>query len=184
MTSRLYEHVKDGSVGELQILGIDLDEQLIERAKENNKYPENIQYQRANIMNELDGIESVLQNYLESHNFKYFNIICCFSVTMWIHVNHGDEKFKEFLKYISSMAKYIIMEPQPYKCYRNASRRMRKLKCATFPHMDDIEWKINVDKKIDEYLKQECELDCVKHLGTTDWDRYINVYVNPVLSLS
>uniref|UniRef100_A0A8D8QSC4 RNA methyltransferase n=1 Tax=Cacopsylla melanoneura TaxID=428564 RepID=A0A8D8QSC4_9HEMI len=57
---------------------------------------------------------------------KKFDIVFCFSVTMWIHLNHGDQGLLDFLEKISSLGKYLVLENQLWKCYRNAQRRIVK----------------------------------------------------------
>jgi hypothetical protein len=37
---------------------------------------------------------------------------------MWIHLNHGDDGLWAFLEQVSSMTDHLIVEPQPWKCYR------------------------------------------------------------------
>jgi hypothetical protein len=41
---------------------------------------------------------------------------------MWIHLNHGDEGLTKFLEVVASYSKYILLEPQPWKCYQTAAR--------------------------------------------------------------
>ena len=49
-------------------------------------------------------------------------IIIIFSVTMWIHLHHGDVGLGRFLQLISGFGDYILLEPQPWKCYQTAAR--------------------------------------------------------------
>ena len=45
-----------------------------------------------------------------------------FSVTMWIHLHHGDEGLERFLRLVSEVGEFILLEPQPWKCYQTAAR--------------------------------------------------------------
>ncbi|XP_045511403.1 probable RNA methyltransferase CG11342 [Colias croceus] len=105
-----------------QVLAIDIDPILIKRAKLNN--PDNISFVACDIMTECG--KNILQDYLNKYNKHSFDVTFCFSVTMWIHINNGDDKFLEFLKYIKLISKSIVIEPQPWKCYRNAQKRMKR----------------------------------------------------------
>lgn len=71
-----------------------------------------------------------------------FNIVFCFSVTMWIHLNHGDRGLYEFLQKIVTLGKYLVLENQPWKCYRNAQRRM-------------VKNSINIGKDVDQRVGKE-----------------------------
>ena len=74
---------------EIFMLGVDLDTELIDKAKEKSKhfYP-SIQFESLDIMNsEQDSIEQ----YLSHFKVESFDFVSCFSITMWIHINHGDE---------------------------------------------------------------------------------------------
>jgi hypothetical protein len=44
------------------------------------------------------------------------------SVTMWIHLNHGDDGLSRFLEVVASYTHYLLLEPQPWKCYQTAAR--------------------------------------------------------------
>lgn len=63
---------------------------------------------------------------LEQSFLNKFSIVFCFSVTMWIHLNHGDSGLYEFLRKIVALGKYLVLENQPWRCYRKAQRRMVK----------------------------------------------------------
>jgi hypothetical protein len=105
------------------IFGIDLDPVLIVRAEEENKFTSNVTYKCVNYMSDSENAVSL---YLKQHNRNYFDCIFCFSVTMWIHLNYGDEGLKQFLISISVQTNLVVIEPQPWKCYRSAVRRMKR----------------------------------------------------------
>jgi 7SK snRNA methylphosphate capping enzyme len=55
-----------------------------------------------------------------NENEKY-DIITCFSVTKWIHLNNGDEGIKNFFNKVYNTLEnegIFIYEPQPYKSYK------------------------------------------------------------------
>mmetsp|Transcript_34875 Transcript_34875/g.44477 ORF Transcript_34875/g.44477 Transcript_34875/m.44477 type:complete len:104 (+) Transcript_34875:192-503(+) len=96
------------------------------------------------------------------------------STTMWIHINYGDEGLRRFLRQISSLTNNVIIEPQPWKCYRNARQRLRRLKLPPAPHIDSLEMKHNVPELIKEFLlSTECGFASAESIGKTKWDREV-----------
>ncbi|XP_013775559.1 pre-miRNA 5'-monophosphate methyltransferase-like [Limulus polyphemus] len=183
LTEALYQHFTDIENQEriaseleydLHILGVDLDPVLIKRSCEKNSFPNNITYKEIDIM-EGDQCYTTFRSYLNNFGKSMFDIIFCFSVTMWVHLNHGDVGLKKFLKDVSGFTQYLLLEPQEWKCYRSASRRMRKLKCPAFQNLEDLQMKESVVEDIACYLK-ECGMEEVKNFGTTEWGRKIILY--------
>ena len=41
-----------------------------------------------------------------------------YSVTMWVHLNHGDTGLARFLSLLAARARWVLLEPQPWKCYQ------------------------------------------------------------------
>lgn len=151
LTKALYLYLKSIYPNrDIHMLGIDIDSTLIERAKESNEYP-NIKFITCNIMNQNERL--VLQNYLDSCIHTAFDVTFCFSVTMWIHLNNGDDGLLEFLKLLKSISKTIILEPQPWKCYRNAQRRIKK-SGNSFDLYETLKLKENVDSVIEKILSE------------------------------
>jgi 7SK snRNA methylphosphate capping enzyme len=81
----------------------------------NNRFPFNVQFKC------LD----VTKCSLEDLKPSLFDVVCCFSVTKWIHLNGGDEallglfaKFRDCLKDNG----LLILEPQPWSSYYSKSR--------------------------------------------------------------
>ncbi|KAJ8729410.1 hypothetical protein PYW08_000991 [Mythimna loreyi] len=135
---------------DIYMLAVDIDSTLIERANESNENP-NIKFITCNIMDLNDRLH--VQNYLDSCKHKAFDLTFCFSVTMWIHLNNGDEGLLEFLKLIKSISITIIIEPQPWKCYRNAQRRVKK-SGSSFDLYESLRIKSNVDSVIEKTLSE------------------------------
>jgi len=62
--------------------------------------------------------------------YNKFNLISLFSITMWIHLNHGDDGLISCLNRSVSLLHTngsLIIEPQLWKCYKNNNKRCRKL---------------------------------------------------------
>jgi len=150
------------------ILGIDLDPVLIARAEEANKYSSNVTYRCVNYMNDS---ENTISLYLKQHSKDYFDVIFCFSVTMWIHLNYGDEGLRQFLSSVSMHANMVVIEPQPWKCYRTAVRRMKR-SGGNFPEFSSLKIRQGVAVDIENIFLNECNFIKIKREGLyTDWGR-------------
>lgn len=155
----------------IKMLGIDIDLTLIQRAEETNDNT-NINFIAANIMNKTD--KEIIAKYLKSHEKSKFDITICFSVTMWIHINNGDEGLINFLNFIQDISETIIVEPQPWKCYRNAQRRMKK-SGSSFPLYEQIKIKNNIDIVIEDILAK-LPFKKVYESSPSTWNRKIQSY--------
>lgn len=103
-------------------------------------------------------------------------IIFCFSVTLWIHINYGDDGLKTFLKQLANSCNYLIIEPQPWKCYKTAVRRAKRANRPPFEHFAELKFRENVTEFIDSFLVEQCGMTRMTDLGTTSWDRKISLY--------
>ena len=154
------------------LVGIDIDPLLIERCRTHTQQPDFLTYQTGDIMSAAHRKE-ILEGFLSNLESEQFTLITCFSVTLWIHLHHGDERLKDFLKYICKSTRHLLIEPQPYKCYKTAVRRMKRANCDAFPHFEDLQWKQNVDQEIISFIVENCDMTLVEILGETEWDRKI-----------
>jgi len=113
----------------IHIIGIDIDEMLIDRANKKDKVVVNsnsnsndtIQFMTVDIMN--NDSRSIISN-------RKYHFISIFSVTMWIHLNHGDDGLRNCLYNTIDLLTNkgsLLIEPQPWKCYKKAAKRLRKL---------------------------------------------------------
>lgn len=75
------------------VLAIDIDQTLIKRARKMFT-DKSITFKCLDIMDNLQKNE--ISTYLETKFIEHFSITFCFSVTMWIHLNHGDDGLKRF----------------------------------------------------------------------------------------
>ena len=170
------KHVRDDNnttVKDCSILGIDIDSTLILRAEAANQFRNNISYKTLDIMNVDSTLE--LQKYLESHSAEQFDIIFCFSVTMWIHLNHGDEGLKQFLSNICKFTELLIIEPQPWKCYQTAVRRLRKNKEA-FPDINELRMNKNVDSNIEDIIQKRHKFQKMFESKPNSWGRRVLIF--------
>lgn len=80
------------------VLGIDMDDILIDRAIKKAESIDNVSFCTVNIMNEEErtGVWLV-RDFCKKNELKGFSFISLFSITMWIHLNHGDIGLEKFL---------------------------------------------------------------------------------------
>lgn len=162
------------------VLGIDIDATLIERATLANKYPQNVFYQCCNIMECRDAdadAADIVNDHLKSYAKSQFDVVCCFSITMWIHLNNGDNGLQRFLDLMTQFSDILIIEPQPWKCYQNAVRRMKRAGVEnTFPLYRSLAIRNTVENFIKDYLKNEKQLEMLFESDPTKWKRTICLY--------
>ena len=128
-------------------------------------------------------MDAALTNYLVScttaTDKKKFDVVFCFSVTMWVHLNHGDEGMEALFRSLGQWcSRYLVLEPQPWKCYRTASRRMRKLKLPDFEHLPRLE--AQSEDQLQDFVKNLCRKNGFKQIRvfgeTENWKRRIILY--------
>ncbi|KAG8185927.1 hypothetical protein JTE90_010714 [Oedothorax gibbosus] len=173
LTSGLYTYLVSNAKGnaEIFILGIDLDDVLITRCNESNPHPNNITFQQIDIMEETAMTQ--LKSFLDAHKRSEFDLVTCFSTTMWIHLNHGDMGLDRFLKKISTLSRFFILEPQEWKSYKSAVRRMTRLETEVF-ELDKLKIR-DISSHVSEFLRNKCGMDSSECWGVTSWGR--NLYM-------
>ncbi|KAL5283824.1 BCDIN3D family protein [Megaselia abdita] len=163
----------EGETGQnVEVLGIDIDSALIDRANKANK-DSNITFHTVNIMED----SNCVKEFLISKNRTTFDVVCCFSITMWIHLNNKDEGLRVFLEKCSKIAETLVVEPQPWKCYQTAVRRMKRAKEeGFFPHFKALEWRTDVEDQIERFLEEDLRRKKVCETEKTKWKRKICVF--------
>ncbi|CAL1261014.1 unnamed protein product [Larinioides sclopetarius] len=152
-------------------MGIDLDETLITRCKESNIYEGHVTYQQMDIMSNSSILQ--LELFLQKYNRTEFDLITCFSTTMWIHLNHGDTGLNSFLQVISKLGKFLLLEPQEWKSYKSALRRMTRLNREAFT----LE-KLKTRDIVHHLLQVLAQYGKDKHqcFGETSWGRSLFLF--------
>ncbi|CAB0029991.1 unnamed protein product [Trichogramma brassicae] len=159
---------------EIAILGIDLDPTLIERARELNTLPDSISFQCLDFFSVER--ESVLAAFLQKHEVNEFDVTFCFSVTMWIHLNHGDAGLERFLRDVSRRCRMMLIEPQPWKCYRNAARRLKRAQAGDFPLLDGLKLKDDMVWHIERIMIVQCMFERLYESEENIWQRKLLLY--------
>nr|XP_020462937.1 pre-miRNA 5'-monophosphate methyltransferase [Monopterus albus] len=170
-----YKHLvqepeSDGS--KVHLLGLDLDEGLIQRAQQTNPLLSNISF----ISLDITAATDQLQDYLNQHSCSSFHLCLCLAVTMWVHLNHGDSGLLQLLSRLASISQHLLMEAQPWKCYRSAARRLRKLGRSDFDHFKTLKIRGDIAKCVREHLERHCGMKLIHSFGRTAWDRKLLLF--------
>jgi hypothetical protein len=118
-------------------LGLDIDKELIKRAQAKKKsctnqgkikdvLQFNAEFHECNLNDAKDHLEKT-KLFLKQVSVERFNLTSIFSTTMWIHIHSGDDGLVSFLERACSMTNYLLVEPQPSKCYRSVNIRLRRM---------------------------------------------------------
>lgn len=156
----------------VNLLGFDLDEVLIERAQQNNPLPSSISFIPLDITKDSDQ----LQDYLHQHGSSHYHLCLCLAVTMWVHLNHGDSGLLQLLSCLASISQHLLLEAQPWKCYRSAARRLRKLGRSDFDHFKTLKIRGDVAEHAREHLERHCGMELIQSFGSTTWDRKLLLF--------
>lgn len=159
---------------EVSLLGVDLDPILIERARQYNPRPDRIAFEHLDFLSE--DCDGTLKRYLDSLNKTRFDVVFCFSITMWIHLNHGDNGLEKFIRKACELTETIVIEPQPWKCYANAARRLRKAKLGDFPLRKEMKYKGEPVRYIDHILTRLCDFKRDIVTANNEWGRKLLIY--------
>lgn len=158
----------------VHVLGVDIDERLIQRAQQENTCDEKISYICSDVLNAAS-FDEIIANYLQQQQRTKFDAICCYSITMWIHLNHHDSGLQFFLSKLSKLAELFVVEPQPWKCYQTAERRLKKAG-EVFPLFLELEWRSDVEQQIQKYMEHKLGRQRIFESTPTKWQRKICFY--------
>ncbi|KAK9528696.1 hypothetical protein VZT92_012845 [Zoarces viviparus] len=156
----------------VHLLGFELDEILIQRAQQNNPLPGSISFITLDVTKDTDR----LQHYLDQHGCSHFHLCLCLAVTMWVHLNHGDASLLQLLSRLASVSQHLLLEAQPWKCYRSAARRLRKLGRSDFDHFKTLKIRGDVAEQAREHLEGHCGMELIRSFGSTTWDRKLLLF--------
>ena len=161
------------------MLGVDLDPLLVERAANKFSQTDKLEFRHLDILGA--GVTPQLEKYLASQDRTKFDLVSVFSVTMWVHINHGDEALEEMVRRLVGLARFVLVEPQPWKCYQTAARRMRKLGKEEFPALKHLKMRgPGVDLQIVQLFK-DSGMELVQDFGESKWSRKLVLLRNTSL---
>ncbi|EZA57797.1 putative methyltransferase BCDIN3D [Ooceraea biroi] len=160
---------------EISLIGVDLDPILIERARERNPRPDRLTFECLDFLS-VDRTGETLRKHLTQLDKTRFDVVFCFSITMWIHLNHGDEGLEEFLRRACDLTEMIVVEPQPWRCYRKAARRLRRAGLEAFPLLDELRYTGDTIKHVGDVLTRLCGFEKVTMSARNEWGRMVLIY--------
>lgn len=175
----LYKHLvqqaesEEPSAGrKVHLLGFDLDEKLIQRAQQANPLPDSISFIPLDAVRDTEQLSA----YLRQRDCSRFHLCLCLAVTMWVHLNHGDPGLLRLLTSLAAVSQHLLLEAQPWKCYRSAARRLRKLGRSDFDHFKELKIRGDVAEHAKEHLERNCSMELVQSFGSTAWDRKLLLF--------
>ncbi|EGD72615.1 hypothetical protein PTSG_04351 [Salpingoeca rosetta] len=136
-------------------------------------------------VSEHDALAVEAERFLRARGRDRFSLVCLFSVTMWIHVNVGDDKFMRTLSTLCNLTDALLVEPQRSPSYKTCRRRLRRGKGEQPPYIDRLALR---GAKLFPAIKLQIEgagFALVAELGTTTWKRPLWLFVrrgNPACS--
>uniref|UniRef100_A0A3Q2YGQ2 RNA methyltransferase n=1 Tax=Hippocampus comes TaxID=109280 RepID=A0A3Q2YGQ2_HIPCM len=169
----LYKHLVETQGGtNVHLLGLDLDETLIGRAQENNPLQGVVTF----TLLDITGDCAPLREHLARHERSSFHLTLCLAVTMWVHLNHGDAGLLRLLSRLAELSRHLLLEAQPWKCYRSAARRLRKLGRSDFDHFKSLKVRGDMSEHARQHLEKHCDMEMVRSFGRTAWDRKLLLF--------
>lgn len=125
LTLAIFERARLEIPAEVRILccGVDIDEVLIHRSrvKSESAGHNDLQFLTCNVM-----VPEQLIIALDPYGT--FDLVTLFSITMWIHLNYGNDGLSGFLASMANKTSgALLVEPQDTKSYKTAAKRCRKL---------------------------------------------------------
>ncbi|XP_023019144.2 probable RNA methyltransferase CG11342 [Leptinotarsa decemlineata] len=171
LTEAIKEFLKENIMEDISILAVDIDPLLITRAKENST--NDITFHCLDIM-DISRRDDIINEYLKNKHIEKFSVVFCFSTTMWIHLNYGDGGLRSFLEYIAGIGEIVIVEPQPWKCYRSAVKRMKQAN-FTFPLFSSLKMRETIERDIEIILSLQ-SLEKITESERTKWERKLLIY--------
>ncbi|XP_053677543.1 probable RNA methyltransferase CG11342 [Anopheles nili] len=152
-------------VGNVRAVGLDLDHKLCERAKRG--FP-NMEFICGNVMNiaqcDQPGTEDLIKLCLTRMGIQRFDVICCFSVLMYVHLNGGDMGLRKVLDYICANGIFLILELQAWQKYRDHVRRLKRATGQSYPQYAELKWK-GGRGMLEKYVKTYIQSKGFKILG-------------------
>ncbi|TYZ64895.1 hypothetical protein PybrP1_001118 [[Pythium] brassicae (nom. inval.)] len=165
----------------LFVLGVDIDQVLVDRAAlkaVDVAAGDAVQFRCADVSAPAfdDAVRSFLALATRAPSQRQFDLVTCFSVTMWIHLNKGDDGLWKFLERVSDLASHLLIEPQPWKCYRNAQKRLSRMRVEIPASFREIQVRQDVVERIDAFLLAAGRFRFKAPLGKTNWSRPVVLY--------
>ena len=118
--------------------GLDFDSVLLSAARERHAHVHNLQFFQVDVMAGENMKEFLME--LEQEHISV-SLVVCLRVSMWVHLNMGDEGLLRLLRLLGDAACHsaLLLDPQKYSYYKKACSRNTKLGRPGFPYsLDDL----------------------------------------------
>jgi Bicoid-interacting protein 3 (Bin3) len=142
------------------VTGLDLDVELIRRAEGKVLQQPDLYSKIQATFQVVDVLkDGILQqdNDVSTASVPYrTDLTTLFSTTMWIHIHGGDEGLRTVLQQICSCTRHwILLEPQPSKCYGTAAHRLRRLGLQPVDvSTERLQLRSNAEEAIESILRE------------------------------
>lgn len=166
--------VKSSEPKVVEMMGMDLDVHLIEKATRQYGKQKQLLFMEGDIMEEKG--KALLKDFLNERKRESFDLITCFSMTMWIHLNHGDTGLLSFLSHLAKHTQCLILEPQAWKSYTSAIRRIKKMSLPLPKEFLTMKIRADVQERMEEHLITQCGFHFSYALGKSSWKRPLRLY--------
>ena len=161
----------------VKLLGVDIDPILIGKAQSKYASENDCKFLCCDILSEY--FDTIVKEYMAENSIEKFSLISLFSVTMWLHINCGDEVFYSFLMKCCQLSLHLLIEPQPWKCYRHAKKRCLKNGIPLPEYLNDDKRlsPTRIEDDIIEYIST-LGLKSGEHwcLGREEWGRSLLLF--------
>ena len=168
LTVEIAQAIQSNLKRKLTFHGIDMDSKLIERANSKWKNTSDISgsFQTGDLCRDLE-------SFVEDSSVDLISLL---STTMWIHIHVGDAGLKQLLQCMCRKTRrFLLIEPQPSKCYRNAMVRLRKM---GMPEVDVSSERLQWRPKIEEQIQKTIESCGFQRVNTDDKNTIANQHNN------
>jgi len=173
---------------EIVLLGVDLDPVLIARASTRAAGSSTVKafFVALDIMEEKAAValSAAVDVVLAPFGGKAkFNLVTLWSITMWIHLNHGESGLSKFLQLGAELTEgSLLVEPQEKKSYKTAAKRLRKLGLAAHPHCINNKVLDSIEEHVVGQLRPLFDGQEEWRLGEDlEWGRPIVIFTRPFL---
>jgi len=137
--------------------GIDIDEELIHAAT--RKHLSTTTSKTTSISSCFTIANVLFDNLKDKLNCPHqFHLTSIFSTTMWIHIHGGDKGLEKALGRACQCTKwFVLIEPQPSKCYRSAANRLRKMGLVEIDVSSKrLKVRLKLEEAIDSIMLDHC----------------------------
>uniref|UniRef100_A0A2M4CVQ4 RNA methyltransferase n=1 Tax=Anopheles darlingi TaxID=43151 RepID=A0A2M4CVQ4_ANODA len=121
--------------------GVDIDPVLCEQAASSVPDVNFLCGNLLEIASSSSGCEDPIDSHMQRLGIGQFDVVCCFSVLMYVHLNGGDDGLRGVLDYLCRRGKLLILELQSWKKYQDQVRRLKRSRGEVYEYYDALEWR-------------------------------------------